>query len=801
MTYDRTLTISTAGNRDALFWAPSRMAWSALVERLRVPLKGTESHAAYMRMAKAQQDKLKDVGGFLGGTLQGGRRKIAAVTGRDLITLDLDAIPSGETDGVLFDVDLLGCAACVYSTRKHDAGHPRLRVILPLNRTASRDEYEPAARKMAEKLGIEKADPTCFRPNQMMYWPNVSADSEYIYEVYDKPMLDLDAVLGEYADWRDAGQWPQLPGAKAEARRRGAKLQQPTEKAGIVGAFCRCYDIRRAMDELIPGVYTPTDDPDRFTYAAGSTSGGAKIYDDTWLYSHHATDPCSGQEVNAWDLVRLHKFADRDEDAAPGTPVNKLPSYAAMKEYALGLNDVKVELFKQQATAEEDFAAPAEEKDWVTRLALDKNGHTRLTAKNLQLIFHNDPNLKDKFGYNAFRYAVTAEGPLPWNRRDNCPRDWTDADDASLRNYFDLAYGVTGSGRIADMFTQIAHERITDDVRDYLEGLEWDEIPRVDTLLIRYLKADDTPYTRAVTRKTLAAAVARTMIPGCKFDPVLSLVGAQGIAKSMFVDILGGKWYNDSLQTFNGKEAQELLRGSWLVEIPEVDRFSTKFDSAIVKQFITRRDDIFRESYGHRTARHPRRCIFIATTNNPEFLVDATGNRRWWVVMCRATSSDRGENMASLVRDRDQVWAEAVALWRAGESLELPRDLEADALRLQESAQADDSWKGMIAEWLEEKIPDDWNSWELDRRRMFWANGDTPGEKLKLVPRLTVCVAEIWCELMRKDRSDLDLIKSRRIGNVLRSLGGWESIGPRPSAAYGNQKTFRRKNLDDWLFQ
>ena len=792
---DRTLTISVAGSRKSTRWAPTETTWPALCERLRTPIRGTESHEAYMRMPKAQQDALKDIGGFVGGTLRGGRRKAVNVTGRDLITLDLDAIRKGGAEAVLAAVNALGCASAVYSTRKHEPAKPRLRVILPLDRTVTAEEYEPIARRVAEWLGIEQADPTTFESWRLMYWPSCSADSEYLFDTNEGEFLSADSVLKTYRDWHDMRSWPQVPGQQTRQRDLAAKQEDPENKGGVVGAFCRTYSIRRVMDELIPGTYEPTEDPDRFTFTGGSTSGGAILYEEKWLYSHHATDPCSGRLVNAWDLARLHLFGDRDAEAQEGTPVNKLPSYAEMRDFAMERKDVKLDMLRQQTTAEDDFGKPDEGADWLTELALDKNGHTKLTAKNLQLIFHNDPNLREKFGYNAFRYAVTAEGTLPWNSRDSCPRDWTDADDASLRNYFDLTYGVTGSGRIADMFTQVAHERITDDVRDYLEGLEWDEIPRVDTLLVRYLKADDTPYTRAVTRKTLVAAVARTMRPGCKFDPVLSLIGAQGIAKSMFVDILGGKWYNDSLQTFNGKEAQELLRGSWLVEIPEVDRFSTKFDSAIVKQFITRRDDIFRESYGHRTARHPRRCIFIATTNNPEFLVDATGNRRWWVVMCRATSSDRGENMASLVRDRDQVWAEAVTLWRQGESLELSRDLEADALRLQENAQADDTWKGMIAEWLAQEIPDDWNTWDLERRRMYWTGGEVPGAELKTVPRENVCVAEIWCELMRKDRSDLDLLKSRRIGNVLRALGDWEPIGPRPSAAYGNQKTFRRKTV------
>jgi predicted P-loop ATPase len=792
MKNDRTLTISTGGNRDALIWRPAKTTWSALVERLREPQRGTESHAGYMRMTKTQQDALKDVGGFLGGTLRRGRRKINEVTGRDLITLDLDAIPAGGTDAVLFDVDLLNCAACIYSTRKHDADHPRLRVLLPLSRTITGEEYEPAARKAAEKLGIEKADPTCFRPNQMMYWPNVSSDSEYVYEVYDKPLMDPDALLGEYDDWHDARQWPQLPGAKAEAKPKGTKQQDPLEKEGVVGAFCRCYSITRAMDELLPGVYTPTDDPERFTYARGSTSGGAIVYEDKWLYSHHATDPCSGIEVNAWDLVRLHRFGERDESAKEGTPVNRLPSYAAMKDFALGLEDVKKDVLLQTISPAEDFGAPADDPNWFTKLELAKNGLPVMTARNLQLIFHNDPALKGKFSYNQFRHTITANAALPWNDWAPCPRDWTDPDDAALRNYFDLTYKICGNGKIGDMFTQIAMERRTDDVQDYLAGLEWDGVPRVDALLVKYLLAPDTPYVRAVTRKTLVAAVARAMDPGCKFDPVLTLVGAQGIAKSMLVGILGGEWYNDSIQTFTGKEAQEQLRGSWLVEIPEVDRFSTKFDSAIVKQFITRQDDIFRESYGRRTSSHKRRCIFIATTNNPEFLVDATGNRRWWVVPCRATSKHRGEDMEQLRRDRDQVWAEARALWQTGESLKLPQELEDAAAQLQQDAQQDDSWRGMITEFLDRPIPGDWAKRDLENRMLWWNVYCAESGHDELQRRTTVCIPEIWCECFKRDKGDLDPLKSRRIGGILRALGEWEPVGPRPSGPYGNQKTFRR---------
>lgn len=790
---DRMLTISVGGGRKALVWAATETTWPALCDRLRAPVRGTESHAAYMRMTKAQQDSLKDIGGFVGGTLRGGRRKMRAVTGRDLVTLDLDAIRDGGTGDVLAAVSALGCASCVYSTRKHEPARPRLRVVIPLDRTVTAEEYEPIARRIAEWLGIENCDPTTFQSYRLMYWPSASADSEFIYDVNDGPFCAADDILKSYTNWRHVAEWPQVPGQAAKLRDTAAKQEDPTEKKGLIGAFCRCYDIRRAMDELLPGVYAPTEDPDRYTYTGGSTSGGAIVYQDKWLYSHHATDPAGGQLCNSWDLVRLHLYGDRDEGVQEGARGNKLPSYTAMSDMALGLPEVRMRLQEERISPEEDFGTPVEGDDmnWLADLNLDKNGKVVLNARNLQMIFHNDPNLAGKFGYNAFRYAVTAEGALPWNDRAKCPRDWTDADDASLRNYFDLRYGLVGAGRIGDMFTQVAQEKPTDDVRDYLEGLTWDGVPRIDTLLIRHLKADDTPYTRAVTRKTLVAAVARTFEPGCKFDSVLTLIGAQGIAKSMLVDVLGGPWYNDSIQSFTGKDAQELLRGSWIVEIPEVDRFSTKYDSAIIKQFLTRRDDIFRESYGHRSASHPRRCVFVATTNQAEFLVDATGNRRWWIVVCHATSDDRGEDVKNLRRDRDQVWAEAVALWRAEEPLTLPPELMPEALEVQSQAQSEDAWEGMIREFVEEQVPRGWVDYSLEDRLIWWH--DELKRKEETVVRQTICIPEIWCELLGRPRSDLDVFRSRRIGSILRNLPDWEPCGPRKTLAYGTQRSYKRR--------
>lgn len=306
MESNRLLKISTAGSRKATHWPKTEILWSEFCDRLKTPIRGAETVEEYLAMPKSRQAELKDVGGFVGGTFTGDRRKAANVEGRDLVTLDLDNIPTGQTEDILRRVGGLGCAALVYSTRKHTSYAPRLRVILPLDRTATADEYEPAARKLASLLGMEFCDPTTFEPSRLMYWASCCRDGEYVYEVYDGGFCSVGGVLAMYGDWRDVTQWPQVPGTEAIEKRRLARQEDPTAKRGVVGAFCRTYSITQAMDAFLPGVYEATDTEGRYTYTGGSTAGGAVVYDgDLFLYSHHATDPCSGLLVNAWDLVRL----------------------------------------------------------------------------------------------------------------------------------------------------------------------------------------------------------------------------------------------------------------------------------------------------------------------------------------------------------------------------------------------------------------------------------------------------------------------------------------------------------------
>ena len=336
MNNDRPITITTAGSRKSVNWQPSTMMWSEFIAKLATPIRGTETLAEYMGYTKGKQDELKDVGGYVAGTLAGSRRKAGAVIGRDAITLDMDNIPAGGKDDVLRRIAGLGCAYAVYSTRKHCDAAPRLRVLVVLSRTVSADEYEPIARKLAEIIGITLCDPSTFEASRLMYWPSCSADSIYVYSYADKPFLDADGVLAMYADWHDVMSWPTVPGAGALTQKLVDKQQDPTTKDGVVGAFCKVYNIYRIIEELIPGVYVPCDGADdRYTYAEGSTAGGAVIYDDgKFLYSHHATDPAGGKLCNAFDLVRLHKFGKLDDEAKEGTPIGRMPSYVEMRRFA-----------------------------------------------------------------------------------------------------------------------------------------------------------------------------------------------------------------------------------------------------------------------------------------------------------------------------------------------------------------------------------------------------------------------------------------------------------------------------------
>lgn len=794
MQYNRQLKISTAGSRKATHWPESMLLWSEFVERLKTPIRGTETTEEYLALPKSQQDALKDVGGFVGGSLAGARRKAANVTGRDLVTLDLDNIQAGKKDDILRRVGGLGCAAAVYSTRKHTDYAPRLRVILPLDRTATADEYEPAARKIAALIGIEFCDPTTFEPSRMMYWGSCCADSDYVYEVYDQPFCSLDGILGMYEDWQDVTTWPKVPGSEALERRHLARQENPTEKRGVIGAFCRTYTIPEAMERFLPGLYEETDTPGRYTYTGGSTVGGAVVYDgDLFLYSHHATDPCSGHLVNAFDLVRLHKYGDQDLEAKEGTPVNKLPSFQAMSRLALQDPAVSDRMTREQLEKARDVfqdpETPEEDLAWIGRLTKDSSGKLEKTINNAAIILEHDPNLKGKIVTDEFASCGMVLGSMPWDARDE-KRRWKDVDDAGFYRYMETLYGITGREKLDNALLLVSSQNTINDVKRYLTGLTWDGRKRLEGLLPEYLGAEDNVYTRAVMRKALCAAVARAVIGGVKFDNMPIFVGPQGIGKSTFLSILGKDWFSDSLTTFEGKEAAELIQGTWINEVGELTAF-TKQETQVIKQFLSKTDDIYRAAYGRRTEKYPRRCVFFGTSNESEFLKDTTGNRRFWPVDVGVYPAKKSV-WEDLPGEVDQIWAEAYAYWQMGEKLYLPKEIEQIAEAKQDEHRESSGREGLIREFLEQDLPADWDRYDLTKRKMYW-NGNLKGDAGELRIRDKVCAAEIWVECLGGDLRYMKRMDSIEINSILAGMPGWRrNRSKRRYGPYGILSGFER---------
>lgn len=782
--HDKELEVALGNSRKTKTWKNRTMKWSELLERLSKTTRTSETMAEYKAMGREQQCDIKDVGGFVGGYCNNGNR--SDIRFRSVLCLDADY----ADDELWGDWGLLyGNAASIYSTHKHTADKPRLRLVVPLARNVSPDEYQAIGRRVAAVLGIDKFDDTSFQPQRMMFWPSTSQDGVYTTDYIDAPFLSPDEVLATYHDWTDISSWPMSSRVAEVVRKTAAKQKDPLEKGGLIGAFCRAYTIQEAIEAFVP-TYEPCEDPNRYTYTEGSTAAGVVIYDDKFAYSHHATDPASMQLCNAWDLVRLHRFGELDTDCAPDVKVSSRPSYKAMSEFAASDPRTKRQIVADRMTeADEDYAAPVEGgKDWRDLLQVTEKGAIAQTIDNVVIILTHDPKLVDKIALNEMQHNIVALSSLPWRKVDGSSQ-WSDRDDSELRYYLEKTYGLTGKDRIFDAVNVAAQRKAYHPVRDYLDGLAWDGEPRVDTLLIDYLGAEDTEYTRAVTRKALAAAVARIYRPGCKFDYMLTLRGQQGIGKSALISKLGVEWYSDSFTTMQGKESYEQVLGVWIMEVGELAGMK-KAEAEQIKLYISKQVDRFRPAYGRRTQEFPRQCIFIATTNETQFLRDTTGNRRFWVVDTpNEPTKDLWQDLTA--EEVKQIWAEAVELYRRGEKLYLSRELEVVAREIQESYEEENPKVGIVAEYLERLLPDDWDSRDLYSRR-GWLETDSEGTQKRTV----VCTMEIWAEALGGNPDKYDRYAGKEIRDIMSHLKGWRYQGNnrRTIKPYGRQRFYERRD-------
>ncbi|TCL35628.1 virulence-associated protein E [Anaerospora hongkongensis] len=768
------LDISFGKHRADTNWKPEYLTWEEFLKCLRKVRRTPEVMAQYDLMDNIARHKIKDGPAFVGGLVRSGRRKKENIDTRSLITLDAD---HADND-FLFTVELVlgGNAYAIYSTHSHRPKKPKYRLVVPADKPMSPDEYAAVSRKLAENIGMEYFDKTTFDVARLMYLPSCSLDAEPVLEIGVGDPVSVSTLLAEYDNWRDPLQWPRHAGETIK-QQSAKRMEDPRAKQGVVGAFCRCYTISEAIDEFLPDIYEQVaGSTSRYTFIGASSFGGFVVYDeDTFAYSHHESDPCSGREVNAFDLVRLHKFGKMDDRVNEKTNVTKLPSYMAMMAFAA--NDKKVKRERLAELSEEFAADDTEDDSWQDKLEVDaKTGLPQPTAANTELLLSHGV-WQGVLAYDAFGNSEVIQKALPWRERERPHKSyepWLGADDKRLQHWFSKKHDFNSSKAIQNAFTEVVHMNTFHPIKSYLESFVWDGEDRAEKLFITYLGALDSHYVRQVTRKMLLAAIKRLYMPGCKFDEMLVLIGPQGAGKSSLLAKLGREWFSDSLRTFENKEAGEHLQSGWIFEIGELSAMK-RSEVEEVKAFLSKTEDRYRVAYDRQVSEFPRKCVFFGTTNTRDFLRDATGNRRFWPVEVHPEKAELS-HWSHLTDDVvGQIWAEVMNWFKAGESLTLDAESREEATRQQALHMELDPREGLIQEWLESPIEEEWDS-------------ENKGEV-----RTRVCAAQIWTECLGNKKGSMRAWEGREICDILRRIPGWKEKKNRTRIPiYGLQLVFER---------
>lgn len=355
---ERTLTLALGRTVTSAAVEHQQFTWAQFLETLRHPKRSSETAAVYDEMTREEQSALKDVGHFVPGRFAADTRRGESLQARDAVALDFDHVPTGiDFLARLRASDLGSLTWAAHTTRKHRAKSPRWRLLIPLAQSVSREAYEPLARDLAKRINIEWADQTTYEWARVMHWPSVCLDGEFLCEVNDGIWLDPEMWLEEhYLEWRDATEWPVSSREAKELRQTRKKLGPPGEKPGLIGAFCRVYDILGAIERYLPGVYLEGASSGRLSYARGSGANGAVLYDNNqFLFSHHESDPAGHRCVNAFDLVRIHRFGSLDAECDPATPMQDRPSHRAMAGLAAQDAAVMAELQRESTEDFRDF--------------------------------------------------------------------------------------------------------------------------------------------------------------------------------------------------------------------------------------------------------------------------------------------------------------------------------------------------------------------------------------------------------------------------------------------------------------
>ena len=361
--------------------------------------------------------------------------------------------------------------------------------------------------------------------------------------------------------------------------------------------------------------------------------------------------------------------------------------------------------------------------------------------------------------------------PEFWNKLRGCWCEWTDAQESEARAYFESTYGMYSQAKLADALAIYFKDNKVNPLINILEGLEWDGKPRVEQFLHDVMKADDTDYIRECSRLIFAGGIHRAYEPGCKFDDMVVLIGSQGSGKSTIVRWLALEDdFFSEIKTINGKEGIEAIRGVWIGEVAELMAMTRVKEAEAVKAYITSQEDSYRPPYAKHVITVPRRCMFLGTTNNPQFLTDKTGNRRFYPVKCHSFAYKLYDNEKEVREYIKQAWAEAVHLYKAGELQAFAKKEVLEQIRAAQESAMEDDWRiGAIEQYLE----------------------DT-----KSANSATVSVIELWHNALNEpDESKPTRKDSIELTQIISNIPGWVQCPNPVRTKWGRQKAFRKDNF------
>lgn len=782
-------TLSVAGSSASLKWTTVKYTWSDFLERLNRDIRSTETMRDFDRLDRTARANLKDVGGYMAGELSGARRLKSAVLSRSMITLDVDYADS--LFPLEFDTRFPGVAAVIYNTRSDREKSRRFRVVVPFSEEVQdAAQYEAAARKMAELLGIDLFDPTTFQAERMMYWQSLSSDQPKVFEVFEGEPISAEYLLSLYGnneEWRDIRNWAFKSDQEKETRAIVSKAmaQNPREKAGLVGAFCRAYSVPEAIEKYLSDVYEIAPGNDRYTYKAGHSVGGMIVFDDLFCFSYHSTDPIAdGHAYNAYDLVRVHKFGHLGKEDST-KEMNKL--VCADKECVKDMvtPDAYLDDFDDYGDAvKSDSTKEVTELVWD----LDGKGKKQVTVNNFVNAFKSDPLLNGLLAYDMLKETIVFTRPSFTAKGSKKGDLVNDTDISIIKGRIERMHGIYNDAKLNDAIEQVSSDNAFHPIKLYLESLTWDGVPRIDTFLVDYMGAEDNAYTREAFRKMLLAAVTRIYESGRKFDTALVFYSEQGVGKSTLIQRLSKGWFNDSLTNLSGKESYEAIQFAWLVELAELSALR-KSDVEAVKNFISKREDTYRGAYARRVKTHKRQCVFFGSTNDDEFLKDATGNRRFFPVAVKRTRKTHIIFEPKFDAIVDQLWAEAMEGYMLGEGLTLSDEAETIAGGMREEFTERTPIQGLIEEYLDRLFPADYEDRFLAQRLDF-LNGDLGEEGTEA--KNSFSLIELWTEALGRRKDEYTVVKARELSNAVKALKGWKRDKQARQKIYGPQVIYRR---------